>query len=122
MRKKNLPVIISVLVIGILMLTTTSCKRNKEGEPGVIPNAGLRIALSGTANPSTLYVPETGQPVFSQINVRALNNNGTPAVGYDVIFREGLYGYFNNYRNTVVDTTDSLGIAEATFFLHPEPI
>jgi len=119
MRKKNLPVIISVLVIGILMLTTTSCKRNKEGEPGVIPNAGLRIALSGTANPSTLYVPETGQPVFSQINVRALNNNGTPAVGYDVIFREGLYGYFNNYRNTVVDTTDSRGIAEATFFLPP---
>jgi len=119
MRKKILAVIISMLVTGILMLTTTSCKRNKEGEPGVIPNAGLRIALSGTANPSTLYVPDTGQPVFSQINVRALNNNGTPAVGYDVIFREGLYGYFNNYRNTVVDTTDSRGIAEATFFLPP---
>jgi hypothetical protein len=119
MRKKNLSVIISVLVIGIFILTTTSCKRNKEGDPNFIPNAGFRIALSGTANPSTLYVPETGQPVFSEIIVRALNNNGTPAAGFDVIFREGVYGYFNNYRNTVIDTTDSQGMAQATFFLPP---
>jgi hypothetical protein len=119
MRKKILPVIISVLVIGIFILTTTSCKRNKEGDPNFIPNAGFRIALSGTANPSTLYVPETGQPVFSEIIVRALNNNGTPAAGFDVIFREGVYGYFNNYRNTVIDTTDSQGMAQATFFLPP---
>jgi hypothetical protein len=85
----------------------------------VIPNAGFRISLSGTANPSTLYVPETGQPVFSEIIVRALNSNGTPAEGFDVIFREGLYGYFNNFKNSVVDTTDSQGIAQATFFLPP---
>jgi hypothetical protein len=119
MRKKILPVIISVLVTGIFILTTTSCKRNKEGDPNFIPNAGFRIALSGTANPSTLYVPETGQPVFSEIIVRALNSNGTPAAGFDVIFREGVYGYFNNYKNTVVDTTDSQGMAQATFFLPP---
>ncbi|MGD2084857.1 MAG: BACON domain-containing carbohydrate-binding protein [Candidatus Aminicenantes bacterium] len=119
MRKKNLSVITSILIIGIFILTTTSCKRNKEGEPGVIPNAGFRISLSGTANPSTLYVPETGQPVFSEIIVRALNSNGTPAEGFDVIFREGLYGYFNNFKNSVVDTTDSQGIAQATFFLPP---
>lgn len=119
MRKKILPVIISVLVTGIFILTTTSCKRNKEGDPNFIPNAGFRISLSGTANPSTLYVPETGQPVFSKITVRALNSNGTPAAGFDVIFREGLYGYFDNYKNTVVDTTDSQGTAQATFFLPP---
>jgi hypothetical protein len=119
MRKKILPVIISVLVSGILMLTMNSCKRNKEGDPGVIPNAGFRISLSGTANPSTLYVPETGAPVFSQIRVRALHSNGSPAQGFDVIFREGLYGYFNNFKNTVLDTTDSQGMAEATFFLPP---
>ncbi len=119
MRKKILPVIISVLVSGILMLTMNSCKRNKEGDPSVIPNAGFRISLSGTANPSTLYVPETGAPVFSQIRVRALHSNGSPAQGFDVIFREGIYGYFNSYRNTVLDTTDSQGMAEATFFLPP---
>ena len=100
MRKKTLSVIISVVVIGIFILNMTSCKRNKEGDPPMIANAGFRISLSGTANPSTLYVPETGQPVFSEIIVRALNSNGTPAAGFDVIFREGLYGYFNNYKNS----------------------
>jgi len=119
MRKKILPVIGSVLVIGILMLTMTSCKRNKEGDPSLIPNAGFRIALSGTANPSTLYVPETGNANSSTITVRALNNNGTPAAGFDVIFQEGLYGYFNNSKNTVVVTTNSQGMAQATFYLPP---
>lgn len=119
--KKNIlsNLIITVLVFGVLMLTMTSCKRNQEGEPELIPNAGFRISLSGTANPSTLYVPETGQPVFSEIMVRALHSDGTPAAGYEIIFREGLYGYFNNYKNSVVDTTDSQGIAQATFFLPP---
>jgi len=119
MKKNISSIIISVLVSGILVLTMTSCKRNKEGDPGMIPNAGFRISLSGTANPSTLYVPDSGQPVFSEIIVRALNSNGTPAEGFDIIFREGLFGYFNNYKNSVVATTDSQGRAQATFFLPP---
>jgi hypothetical protein len=119
MRKKNLPVILSVLVIGIFILTTTSCKRNKEGEPEVIPNAGFRIALSGTANPSTLYVPETQPPVYSLITVRALHSNGSPAVGFDVIFQGGSWGYLEDFKTSFVRTTDASGIVQATYFLPP---
>ncbi|UCH94250.1 MAG: hypothetical protein JSV88_28825 [Candidatus Aminicenantes bacterium] len=119
--KKNalLFIILMMCITGMLTLTTTSCKRSKVDEPGMIPNAGFRISLSGTANPSTLYVPETEPPVSSLITVRALHNDGSPAVGFDVIFQEGLFGFFDNYKNSIVKTTDTSGIVRANFFIPP---
>lgn len=119
MRRNVLLIILSICVTGILTLSTSSCKRSKVEEQDVIPNAGFRIALSGTANPSTLYVPETQPPVFSEIVVRALNSDGTPAANFDVIFQEGAYGYFDNFKNSVVKTTDASGSARSTYFLPP---
>ena len=120
MKKNILSIkIISVLVIGILMFSMTSCKRNKEGEPELIPNAGFRIALSGTANPSTLYVPEAQPPRNSQITVRALHNSGEPAEGFQVIFQVGAVGYLNDFKTSIVESTDSRGMVYATFFLPP---
>lgn len=119
MRKKIFPAIISVLIIGIFILTLTSCKRNKEGEPEVIPNAGFRISLSGTANPSTLYVPEAQPPRNSQISVKASRNNGEPAEGFQVIFQVGSVGYLNDFKASVVETTDGRGMVYATYFLPP---
>jgi hypothetical protein len=119
MRKKIFPAIISVLVTGIFILTMTSCKRNNEGEPELIPNAGFRISLSGTANPSTLYVPEAQPPRNSQISVRASHNNGEPAEGFQVIFQVGSVGYLNDYKASIVETTDGSGMVYATYFLPP---
>jgi hypothetical protein len=117
MRKKNILIIIIVMMTVIFSIT--SCKRSKVQDPDVIPNAGFRIVLSGTANNSTLYVPETMPEVTSIINVRALNSDGTPAANYDVIFREGLYGYFDDFRNSVVKTTGADGRAQAIFKIPP---
>jgi hypothetical protein len=119
MRKKFFPVIISVLVIGIFMFTMTSCKRNKEGEPELIPNAGFRVSLSGTANPSTLYVPEAQPPRNAQISVRALHSTGEPAAGFQVIFQVGSVGYLNDFKSSIVATTDGAGMVYSTFFLPP---
>lgn len=120
MKKNILSIrIISLFVIGILMLTMTSCKRNKEGEPELIPNAGFRISLSGTANPSTLYVPEAQPARNSQLTVRALHSTGEPAEGFQVIFQIGAVGYLNDYKTSIVETTDGNGMVYATFFLPP---
>jgi hypothetical protein len=120
MKKNILSIkIISVLIIGIVLFSMTSCKRNKEGEPGLIPNAGFRIALSGTANPSTLYVPEAQPPRNSQITVRALHSTGEPAEGFQVIFQVDSVGYLNDFKTSIVQTTDSRGMAYATYFLPP---
>lgn len=120
MKKNILSIkIISVLVIGIVLCSITSCKRNKEGEPELIPNAGFRIALSGTANPSTLYVPEAQPPRNSQITVRALHSTGEPAEGFQVIFQVDSVGYLNDFKTSIVETTDARGMVYATYFLPP---
>jgi hypothetical protein len=120
MKKNILSIkIISVLVIGIVLFSMTSCKRNKEGEPGLIPNAGFRIALSGTANPSTLYVPEAQPPRNSQITIRALHSTGEPAEGFQVIIQVGSVGYLNDFKTSIVQNTDSRGMVYATYFLPP---
>ena len=91
-----------VFMLFLGLLSVTSCKRNKVADPDVQGPAGIRIILSGTANPSTLYVPRTEPAVFSNIRVTALNNNGTPAANKDVIFQENGYGYFENYEISAV--------------------
>lgn len=117
MKRWILWFVIAALFIGFL--STTSCKRSKVGEPGMGGPAGLRIILSGTANPSTLYVPETQPAVYSEITVTALNNDGSPVVGKEVIFQEGGYGYFDNYQISDVRTTDGSGVARINYFIPP---
>jgi hypothetical protein len=116
MRKKILFTIIISVLVGALLITT-SCKRTKESNPDMIPNAGFHISLSGTANPSTLYVPMTQPYVSSQISVRAVNNDGSAAAGYNVIFQVGQYGYLDGYKLSDVRTTDTNGNVSHLFFL-----
>jgi len=98
-------------------LSTTSCKRSKVEDPNVIGPAGFRIALSGTANPSTMYVPgdQTSSP--SVVTVTALHNDGTPAVGYKVIFEEGAYGYFDGYKVSDFRMTNGSGVAQINYYV-----
>ncbi len=106
-----------MLISGLLSLT--SCKRAKVADPGVTGPAGFRIILSGTANPSTLYVPRTDPAVFSNLRVTALNNDGTPAANKEVIFQDGGYGYFEGYEISVVRRTDAAGVVNMTYFIPP---
>jgi hypothetical protein len=110
--------IICVIFIGILNLT--SCKRGAVPDPDLVANAGFRIFLSGTANPSTLYIPETQPAASSIITVRALHNNGSAASGYTIVFQDFFgKGYFEGLKVSDVRVTDANGIAQITYYIPP---
>lgn len=119
--KRNILLHILIITItGVGILSITSCKRGtvQDPNPSMHSPAGFRISLSGTANPSTLYVPENQPAVSSRITVRALNNDGTAAANYNVVFEEsGGYGYFQGYEISVVRTTDGNGVAWIDYFI-----
>lgn len=106
-----------ILVIGII--SNTSCKRRSQQDPAMGGPAGFRIILSGTANPSTLYVPTSEPAVSSLITVTALNNDGTAAIGRNIVFQADIYGYFDNFQITDVRTTDSNGVVRINYFIPP---
>lgn len=115
--RKNILLYILVIATVAGLLSTTSCKRSKVEDPDVIGPAGFRIQLSGTANPSTMYVPgdQTSDP--SVITATAMHNDGTPAAGYKVIFEEGAYGYFDGYRISDSRTTNASGVAQINYYI-----
>lgn len=115
--KKNNFIYLIILISVIGLLTGTSCKRNSVPEPDTHKPAGFRIILSGTADPSTLYVPQAEPAVSSELSVRALNNDGTPVVGRKVVFQVGAYGYLNNYQVSDVQTTNQSGMVHRTFYI-----
>jgi hypothetical protein len=110
----------SIIFISIIgLLSTISCKRSAQQDPEMGGPAGFRIILSGTANPSTLYVPKSEPAVSSLITVTALNNDGTPARYKNVVFQADLYGYFENFQITDVKNTGESGVATITYFIPP---
>lgn len=117
--KNKIRFFIIVCLISVGLISMTSCKRDKVEDPEITGPAGFRISLSGTANPSTLYVPGTQPAVSSVITVRALNNDGTPVANRQVIFQQDGYGYFEGYRASDVRTTNASGVAQITFYIPP---
>lgn len=115
MLKRNGLVIL--LVFGLVFLA--SCTRSSVEDPDMTGGSGFRIQVSGTANPSVLYVPEELPSVYSDITARVLKNDGTPAVNYTVIFQTDMYGYFENYKLSDTRTTDGGGNARIRFFIPP---
>lgn len=113
-RPTAMYLLIFLLFMGFL--SSVSCKKNSQGDPSMKPGASYRI-LSGTANPSTLYVPRTNSTVSSHITVTATNNDGTPVAHKNVVFQAGNYGYFDgNQISDVRETTDN-GVAEINFYI-----
>lgn len=118
--KKNSPVFLIISLAVMMVLGTTSCKRGAATDPTVTGPAGFRMSLSGTANPSTLYVPQTSPSASTLIAVRALKNDGTPAVGYTIVFEDYLgYGYFEGFKVSDTRVTDSYGRAQINYFIPP---
>ncbi len=109
--------LVIILVFGLFLLS--SCTRDNVEDPDMNGPSGFRLQISGTANPSTLYVPEKLPSVSSQISARVLHNDGTPAVNYTVIFQTDSLGYFENYMISDTRVTNGSGIARIKFYIPP---
>ncbi len=109
--------IIILLAFGLILLS--SCTRSNVDDPDMKGGAGFRIQISGTASPSTLYVPESFPSVSSNITARVLKNDGSPAINYTVVFQTGNYGYFEDYKLSDTRSTDGGGNARIKFFIPP---
>jgi len=117
--KKSAWIFILIIATVAGFVTLSSCKRSNVDDPEVIGPAGFRISLVGSANPSTLYIPDTTPAVYSIIKVRVLKNDATPVTGHDVVFQHGGYGYFEGFKASAVKTTNAAGEAQITYFLPP---
>ncbi len=109
--------LILLLVFGLTFMF--SCTRKEVQDPDMDGGAGFRIQISGTADPSVLYVPESLPEVSSNITARVLKNDGSPAVNYTVIFQTDDYGYFEDYKLSATRVTNGLGYAGIKFFIPP---
>jgi hypothetical protein len=116
MKKYYYIILISVLFIGLL--GSFSCKRSSVSDPDANGNSGFKIFLSGTADPSTLYVPFNAPAVYSFITVRATNGDGTPVAFNNIVFQQfgdALYGYFGNKKLSMTSRTNENGMATITY-------
>jgi hypothetical protein len=103
------------MICGILSLN--SCKKNKVPDPGMFSPAGFYITVSGTANPSTMYVPATGYSDSSKITALVRDNKGNTLADRNVIFESGAYGYFDNFEISKMKKTNSQGKAEVEYII-----
>jgi hypothetical protein len=120
MKRKNyilLSILVFVMICGILSLN--SCKKNKVPDPVVTGPAGFHITVSGTANPSTLYVPASDPAVASTITAVVRDNQGNPLTNTKVIFESGAFGYFENFAISDFRMTNSMGEAQIVYFIGP---
>jgi len=110
---------VTIAMVCLVMIAGVSgCKRNAAFDPGGGGPAAYQITLKGTANPSTLFIPQNKPEVQSVITVRALHNNGSPVVGRDVyLTRDTELGYFGNFRGSVVRETNSSGEVQVLFII-----
>jgi hypothetical protein len=110
--------LILMLIVMVVCLTgLSSCKRSNVKDPDMKDPAGFRIILSGIANPSTLYIPLTEPPVYSDVEVTARHNDGTPAANYKVIFEHDGYGYFQGFKISDFRITNSQGKTGIRYWL-----
>lgn len=106
-----------LILIVSLLLVLTGCTRKDVKDPDMNPGAGKNYNLSVTASPSTLYVPGTNPAVSSTINVRVTDYKGSPLSNGKVVFSHSGFGYFDSLQTSVQKTTNSSGVATATYYV-----
>ena len=111
--------IIQYTMLGLMLcslLALNSCVRSDVDDPGMDPNAGFFINLSGVANPGTLFVTQGGGWQNSYITMNAKFNDGTPVVGRNILMKIGEeFGTFPGDKRTAVITTNSQGTASIRY-------
>lgn len=109
---------IQYLVFGLVMaglLFFSSCTRTNVADPDMDNNDSYYINLSGTANPSTLFIPTAGQD-SSTIHLLAHFNTGEPVVGREILLKlDDDIGYFPNDKRTITLVTNSQGRASTIY-------
>ena len=75
-KESNMKHFIIAIVCLVMVAGVSGCKRNSAFDPGGDGPAAYQITLKGTANPSTLFIPQNKSEVQSVITVRAIHNNG----------------------------------------------
>ncbi|NIM15951.1 MAG: hypothetical protein GTO45_28455 [Candidatus Aminicenantes bacterium] len=118
-RKKYIwsSILVFVMICGILSLNF--CKKTKVPDPDMFSPAGFYITVSGTANPSTLWVPASEPAVTSIITAVVRDNQGNPLANTKVIFQTDGFGYFENYTLSDVKLTNNMGEAQMVYFVGP---
>ena len=113
--KKSL---IAVFLIALAaMFMTTSCKRSAVPDPDPHNPSTFRINLTGAASPSTLHVPFTNPPVYTDIIVEAQRNDGTLMGNFKIIFEQEGYGYFEGFRASDTRFTNGQGKAQIRYWV-----
>ena len=107
MKKTMMFIILAALVV------IPGCKRSDVTDPGMTPNAGFRVNLSGIANPGVLLVTLDTTPARSLLTFWAKRNDGTAIAGETIILKitEDI-GYFPGDKRTTTVTTDAAGVAQ----------
>lgn len=113
---KKTIIILFVTMVATIFLST-SCKRTTVPDPDFIDPAGSRVILTGKASPSTLYIPQTNPPVYSDITIEAKKNDGTPMANFKIIFEQEGWGYFEGFRASDTRWTNGQGIAQIRYWV-----
>ncbi|MBN2400724.1 MAG: hypothetical protein JXI33_10345 [Candidatus Aminicenantes bacterium] len=110
-----------IMVVIVLGLTLSSCKRSDNDDPDWDGPAGLYILLEGSANPAVLFV--NGLPNPSTIRVRVTNAEGTPLANQTILLRQLDYNYnvvswgeFEGGVASITRTTNANGEISVIFF------
>lgn len=123
--RKQIPIVLTTLV-ALALLTVPACKRTDVNDPGMIANDSYQINLSGTADPSTLYLYIGCDVQTSKLTLNAKFNNGEPVKNREIflIIEEvptssgsTRIGYFQGKKSTISITTNESGISYAYYYV-----
>ena len=110
-----------IILTGLLAMAifATGCGR-KDADEGT-PNGphGFVVNVSATANPSTVYVPDTLPARSSTITAAVRKSDGTPIGNATVLFILNGYGYLEGYKQTDTRVTNSSGVATIAYMVPP---
>ena len=112
-----------LLIISLLVLSVSSCKRTSVDNPSWDGPAGFYILIEGSVSPAVQVID--GRIHTSQLYVHVTNSKGDPLVGKTVFFEQLSdpassnqlnWGYFANNQSTYLKNTDANGEIRITFY------
>jgi len=117
--KKNIFIII--IAMGLIIISTSACKRNSSTDPGTIGPTGRGITLAGSADPDTLTLPN---PNHTWIEIKATRYNPEAPEPYSAANNESIVlepgiGRFEGYNmgTNITTTTNASGIVRWKYII-----
>lgn len=103
-----------VIPLALVLVLGVSCQRTADPSPSPFGPSGAHLTLDLEAYPNVIYVTSAGRAT-SQVTATVKNSDAS-LPGAMIIFTitDG-DGEFTNYQRRITATTDSNGVATATF-------